>query len=169
LGGQAGNTIYDAASGCVLVAVQTLNQIVAIDPSSNSVVGRYGLGGATANPHGMYVDGARRLLFVANQSSAQLLEVDLRTMQVTDRQTVGANPDVLAFDYAWQRLYVASESGVVSVFTEQGTKLVHNGDITLPNAHTVAVDPRTHLVYLPLENVNGSPLIRILSAAAPGP
>jgi hypothetical protein len=25
----------------------------------------------------------------------------------------------------------------------------------------VSVDPRTHLVYLPLENVNGRPLLRI--------
>jgi len=25
----------------------------------------------------------------------------------------------------------------------------------------VAVDPKTHLVYLPLENVNGHPLLRI--------
>src|SRR6266496_2935634 len=29
------------------------------------------------------------------------------------------------------------------------------------NAHTVAVDQRTHRVYLPLQNVGGKPILRI--------
>ena len=33
---------------------------------------------------------------------------------------------------------------------------------TLSHAHTVSVDPRTHRVYLPLENVDGRPVLRIL-------
>ena len=31
------------------------------------------------------------------------------------------------------------------------------------NAHSVAVDPRTHLVYLPLRNVRGRPVLRIMA------
>ena len=34
LGGEAGNTHYDSVSKCILVAVQTRNQLVAIDPLS---------------------------------------------------------------------------------------------------------------------------------------
>jgi hypothetical protein len=37
------------------------------------------------------------------------------------------------------------------------------GEIKAPHAHTVAVDPRTHRVYLPLENVGGRPVLRILT------
>ncbi len=68
LGGEAGNTKYDSGSGCVLVAVQTLNQIVAIDPVSAKVVGRYVPVGAD-HPHGMYIDAPRRLLFVATRET----------------------------------------------------------------------------------------------------
>ena len=33
-----------------------------------------------------------------------------------------------------------------------------------PNAHTVAVDPATHRVYFPLENVGGHPVLRVMDA-----
>jgi len=33
---------------------------------------------------------------------------------------VGADPDVLAFDKAFGRLYVSAESGVISIFDERG-------------------------------------------------
>jgi hypothetical protein len=33
-----------------------------------------------------------------------------------------------------------------------------------PNAHTVAVDPVTHRVYFPLENVGGHPVLRVMDA-----
>jgi len=44
LDGEAGNTHYDAGSGCIVVAVQSHNQLVAINPTSHQVVGRYGNG-----------------------------------------------------------------------------------------------------------------------------
>jgi hypothetical protein len=36
------------------------------------------------------------------------------------------------------------------------------GELSAAHAHTVAVD-RTHRVYLPLENVDGRPVLRILT------
>ena len=68
----------------------------------------------------------------------------------------------LAWDPAWRRLYVASESGVVSVFAVQRAVLQRLEELRIPHAHSVAVDPRTHRVYLPLENLGGHPVLRIL-------
>ena len=51
-------------------------------------------------------------------------------------------PDVLAFDPGLGLLYVAAESGRVAVFREQDRKLVSEGLLTMPHAHTVCVDPR---------------------------
>jgi DNA-binding beta-propeller fold protein YncE len=161
LGGEAGNTIYDPGSGCVLVAVQTQQQVVAIDPDADSIVGRYDIEGAE-HPHGLALDAARRLLFVADEQNASLFVVDLGSMRVLDRQGVGRSPDVLAFDPGIGRLYVAAESGTVSVFEEAGRGLVPLGRLDMPSAHTVAVDPRSHLVYLPLERVDGRPVLRIM-------
>jgi len=166
LGGEAGNTRYDPGSGCILVAVQTLNQIVAIDPMSSRVVGRYAPDGAD-HPHGMYVDAPSRLLFVANQGNATLEMVDLRTMQVTAVVPVGEDPDVLAFDPEWRRLYVATESGGLWVYRVRERGLVVEGVVHLPHAHTVSVDSSTHLVYLPLQNVEGRPMLRVLSGTRP--
>ena len=100
LGGEAGNTKYDAGSGCILVAVQTNNEIVAIDPATAAIVARYALARGN-HPHGLYVDAPNRLLFVANQGNATMEVVDLRTMEVTDIEPVGDDPDVLAFDPDW--------------------------------------------------------------------
>src|SRR5205814_6359784 len=151
---EAGNTIYDPGSCRILVAVQTRNEILAIDPASDRVAARYRMPGA-AHPHGLALDVAGGRLFVANQGNATLLAVDLRTMRVLGSARVGDDPDVLAFDPAWRRLYVASEAGRVCVFTGADTGLVREGEVEFPRAHTIAVDPRTHLVYLPLQDVGG--------------
>jgi YVTN family beta-propeller protein len=166
IGGEAGNTKYDAGSGCILVAVQTLNQIVAIDPVSATVVGRYAPAGAD-HPHGMYVDGPDRLLFVANQGNATLQVIDLRTMQVTGIVKVGDDPDVLAFDPAWHRLYVATEAGGLWAYRVRERSLDVEGVLELSHAHTVSVDTATHLVYLPLQDVGGRPVLRILAGLPP--
>lgn len=162
LGGEAGNTIYDPGSRCIWVAVQTRDQVVAIDPRTDGIVGRYALRGAH-HPHGLALDPDDDLMFVANEGSATLLVVDLRTMEVVSTQPVGDDPDVLAFDPGPGRLYVASESGVVAVFRVRGRDLVHEGDLRMPHAHTVAVDPATHRVYFPLEDLGGRPVLRIMA------
>ena len=86
-------------------------------------------------------------------------------MKVIQTLKVADEPDVLAWDAAWRRLYVAAESGSLSAFWLDGTTLRPNGEMRAPHAHTVAVDPRTHLIYLPLENINNHPVLRILEAA----
>jgi DNA-binding beta-propeller fold protein YncE len=161
LGGEAGNTHYDSVSKCVLVAVQTRNQLVAIDPASARVVARYDVPGVDG-PHGFTLDEARRLAFVTGEGNAALAVVDLRTMRVTQRLRVGEDPDVLAWDPGWRRLYVGAESGVLSAFWAAGDTLLPLGDLAAPHAHTVSVDPRTHRVYLPLQNVGGRPVLRVL-------
>jgi DNA-binding beta-propeller fold protein YncE len=161
LGGEAGNTHYDSVSGCVLVVVQTRGQLVAIDPVGEQVVARYDVPGVEG-PHGFALDETRRLAFVTGEGNAALAVIDLRTMRVMQRLKVGGDPDVLAWDPVWRRLYVASEAGVLSAFWANGDTLLPLGDERIPHAHTVAVDPRTHRVYLPLENVGGRPMLRVL-------
>ena len=152
LGGEAGNVQYDAGSGHILADVQTRDDIAIIDPKTNRVVRRIPLHGC-ANDHGLYVDSTRRLAFVACDQNATLLTLDLRTMTVTGSASVGDSPDVLAFDTSLRRLYVSAESGVVAVFAETAHGVRKLGQAFLATeAHTVAVDPRTHLVYFPLES-----------------
>jgi hypothetical protein len=71
---------------------------------------------------------------------------------------------VLAFDASKRRLYVSAESGVVAVFAETAISARALGmSFLATEAHTVAVDPGTHLVYFPLQSgSNGQPQLLIM-------
>lgn len=86
-------------------------------------------------------------------------------MRVLSTHQVGHEPDVLAWDAQWRMPYVASEGGVLSSFAVNGGALQALPELRIAHAHTVAVDPETHRVYLPLENVNGRPVLRIFVPA----
>jgi len=161
LGGGAGNTVYDAGSGHILVAVHEKNELVAIDPATAQIIGRYSVPGVE-NPHGIALDVAARLAFVAGEENHELAVVDLTSMKVLATYPVGKDPDVLAFDPGLKRLYVSAESGTVTVFRENGKALLQEGTLAMPHAHTVCVDPETHLVYFPLQNVEGRAVLRIM-------
>src|SRR5436309_11193087 len=162
LGGEAGNTQYDAGSHCVIVAVQTANQLAVIDPATATIVRRVTLDKAVRYPHGFYIDAPHRLTFVSGQVSGPLGVLELRTLQLRQVLPIGGDPDVLAFDPSLGRLYVAAESGVVAVFEERDGSLGQLGWYRAPKAHSVAVDPATHRVYLPLANMSGHPVLRVL-------
>src|SRR6516225_6622261 len=161
LGGGAGNTLYDSGDNKILVAVHGKNELVKIDPRQGKVIERTALRGLR-DPHGVALDVENRLAFVAGEGNHKLVVVDLGTMQVGAPFSVGRDPDVLAFDNGTKRLYVAAESGDIAVFHEVNRTLEPEGGIHLPHGHTVAVDPTTHLVYFPLEDVGGKPLLRIM-------
>ena len=162
LDGEAGNTQYDPGSRCVIVAVQTANQLAVIDPATATIVRRITLDQAVRYPHGVYIDAPHRLAFIAGQKSGTLGVLDLRTLQLRQVLPIGSDPDVLAFDPTLGQLYVAAESGVVAVFGERDGSLVQLGWYRAPKAHSVGVDPATHRVYLPLTDVSGRPVLRVL-------
>jgi YVTN family beta-propeller protein len=160
LGGEVGNTQFDAAAHRIIAAVQTRNQVVSIDPQTDQVTGRYDTPGCD-RPHGIQISPDLRLAFVACEGNAKLLVMDLQSMSVTETYDVGSVPDVLAFDAPRRLLYVAAESGPVTAFkeTDTGLQLLAQQDVG-PNAHSMAVDPDTGHVYVPLANVNGKPVLR---------
>jgi DNA-binding beta-propeller fold protein YncE len=115
LNGEAGNSQYDPVSRHIFVNVQTQNDLVEIDPNTDRIVARHPLPGADHN-HGLLIDSSRRLAFIACEDNAKLLVVDMQTFNVLASYSVGKEPDVLAFDPTLSLLYVASESGTVTVF-----------------------------------------------------
>jgi DNA-binding beta-propeller fold protein YncE len=163
LGGEAGMTAFDPRSRHILVNVQTARALVAIDPATNAIVARHALPKSCDNNHGLLVDAPARRAFIACDGNAALLVFDLDAARVTQTLSTARGPDVLALDERRGRLYVASESGTVSVY-DTGTKDVvklgesHAGE----NAHSVAVDRETGLLYLPVRSEHGHPVLRIM-------
>ena len=100
---------------------------------------------------------------VADVHGVRVAVVDLQSRRQLAVERVGSDPDVLAFDAGMGRLYVAAESGMVTAFAVdgQGVRRLGGGRLAA-KAHTVAVDPRTHQVFFPLENVDGHPVLRVM-------
>jgi YVTN family beta-propeller protein len=166
VGGGAGNSQYDAGTGHVFVAVHGRNLLAEIDPQKDAVVARHTLAGVRGC-HGLLVDAGRRLAFAACDGRT-LIAYDLQHRRVLGRAPLPREPDVLALDREWGRLYVACETGVVAVFQVEaaGVRPLGSGRVG-PDAHTVALDPRTHHVYFPLADVGGHSAIRIMISAVP--
>jgi len=167
VGGEAGNTQYDPVSHHIYVAVQTKNQVVVIDPTEDLVIERHDTPGCD-HPHGLLLDADQHRAFVACQGNNKLLVMDMPSMQVTSTQEVGQDPDVLALDPSLHQLYVAAESGPLTAFVQNqaGVHQLAQGDVG-PNAHSVSVNPETHHLYLPLQNVGGQPVLREVALDAP--
>jgi len=167
LGGEAGMSAYDPVTGHVLVNVQSRRQMVEIDPKTRQFVGLIALPSSCDHNHGLLLYPGRRLAFIACDGNARLLVLDLTSHRVRDVLPTGEDPDVLALDEKRGLLYVASESGVLSVYkVEDGrVTLLGQGDAG-DNAHTVSVDPETGLVYLPIRNQDGHPALKIMAPVA---
>ena len=163
LGGSIGNSQYDAVSGRVYVAVGNDGTLAAIDPATDAVAGRFRLQGCS-NAHGVQVGPPGRV-YVACDGNAVVEELDLATGRAGTPLSTGDGPDVLAFDPGLARLYVAAEGGQLAVYDTSGGSLrkLAQGNAG-PNAHAVSVDPATHLLYLPLTDVNGHPVLREMRA-----
>ena len=160
LGGEAGNVAYDAVARQIVVDVQGRNELAVIDPATLAITRRVPLPGCD-HDHGLALDPAKRLAFVACDGNAALLTVDLTSWRVTGTSTVGQDPDVLAYDQQAHRLYVAAESGTVTVLDQHDRTVTVAGRGHLADgAHVVAVDPTTHHSFYPIPHgTNGRPAL----------
>lgn len=159
LGGDVGNTQYDARSHRVYVNVQTTGELVAIDPAKDTVVARYPVAGCRSN-HGLQLDDEHRKAYIACEDNATLAVFNLTAHKTERPYSIGDDPDVLAYDSKRAVLYVAAESGVVSMLRTNAGGLEKIGEAFLgKNAHIVAVDDRTHRVYFPILSDTGPKML----------
>ena len=175
-GGEVGNVQYDPISRLVYVPVQSHDELIAVDPDALKVVARHKLGGCR-HPHGLRIaeqpssseavgrNSTTAIGYVACDGNDRLLAVDLPSGKITADLAIGHDPDVLAADPGLRRLYIASESGMLSVVdTRDAARPVKLGDVMIgEDAHSVAVDPTNHHLFLPLRNLNGKAVMRILA------
>ena len=163
-GGEVGNVQYDPISQRVYTPVQSHDELIAIDPATLKVVARHKLAGCR-HPHGLRIADGAAIGYVACDENDRLLAVDLASGRISADLAIGHDPDVLAADPGIKRLYIASESGMLSVIdTGDAAKPVVMGNVKAgEDAHSVAVDPVTHQIFLPLRDLNGKAAMRILA------
>jgi DNA-binding beta-propeller fold protein YncE len=144
--------------------VQSHYELIAVDPTALKVVTRYRLSGCK-HPHGLRIANGISIGYVACDENDRLLAVDLTSGRITADLPICHDPDVLAADPDSKRLYVACESGFLSVIdTRDAPKPVKLGDVEVgAHAHSVAVDPVTHHLFVPLRDLGGKAVMRILA------
>jgi len=169
LGATVGNSVFDATRGKFWITVVNAappDQLVEVDPVAATVVTRIDLPGCSG-AHGLRLHPDGKSALVACEGNSVLLRVDLATPTNIVTAAVGNTPDVLSIDPGHGWLYVAAESGNLTVFDLGKPGLVTIDSQHVDNtAHTVAVDPATHHVFFPLEaGPQGTPILRIMRPA----
>ena len=167
LDGDAGNVQYDAETARIYVAVQSRDSLVVIDPAKLVVLGSAQIEGCR-HPHGLViasVGNVGNVGYVACDGNSVLVTVDLSTMKILSSSPVAYDPDVLVIDQAMRRLYVASESGVLSTFSLTNPRApAALGDTFVgEGAHAIALDPGTHRLYFALAHLNGRSELRVMA------
>jgi YVTN family beta-propeller protein len=154
---------YDAGTGLVYVNLQDKNVLAAVDPITDKVAGRYPLDGCQGN-HGMALDVANHLAFIACQGNNRLVVFDLRGHNVLVSFAIPAGSDVVAFDAGLKRAYVGCAVGSIAVFQEDDPTHVRAlGEVKAErNVHSLAVDPVTHRVYAPEQEENRTAVARMV-------
>ena len=142
LGGEVGNVVYDTFLDQMVVAVQGRNDLAVVDPVSFTVTERIPTPGCD-HPHGQALDVTDQVMFVGCEANATMVTVDLANRNVIDHHGVGETPDVLAYDSGANRVYVAAESGWVSIFDHAHGHLTLRGSAHLADgAHHWLSTPR---------------------------
>ena len=100
------------------------------------------------------------------EGDARLLVVDLRTMRCDGDASDGDDPDVLARDPVGGDCTSGAKPALCRASGVDGATLASARRVPrAARAQSVSVDPATHRVYVPLENVGGHPVLRILAPA----
>jgi DNA-binding beta-propeller fold protein YncE len=178
-GDSIGHTHYDPVSQRVFVVVQPLQpnpldpnspwpaaKLVAINPATDSIITWVTLPRQCTGAHGLSIDSQQQVAFVACVDSQKLVMVDIRSNTIIGGiQSVGFKPDIVTLDTRLHFLFVGCASGV-SVFDESGASSgqvhkVKDYTISSSSAHSIAVDENTHMLYIPLTDVGGRPILRI--------
>ncbi len=137
--------IFDAQSDAFYVNIMEPAQIVVIDAGRPTHV-MQAVPIPVVGPHGLDLDAERRRLFCACDGK-KLIIVAVGTGRVLNAVDIGGVPDVIFFNAARERLYVAiGDPGVIEVFD---TETIERIEIvsTEKGAHTLAFDAERNKVY----------------------
>jgi len=113
----------------------------------------------------MAIDSERRRLFAVCSRNATLVVFDLESHRVITSLRIGGGPDSVAFDGALHRIYCAGKAGRLTVVQQDGPNAYRVLDEihTHYGAHTLALDPVSHRVFVAYASLLANPRISVFS------
>ena len=155
---ETGMPQYDPVARLVYVNLQDINRFAVIDPNDDRIAAQYPVGRCRGN-HGMALDPARRRAFLVCEESNLLAVFDLDKHAVIQEFPLPGGADVVKYDPGLRRIYVACSDGVISVIQMDDPDHFRKlADVPVQKkVHSLAIDPETHRVYVPEQEVDGAP------------
>ncbi len=134
--------------GKVYDNIEDTNEIVEIDAAKATVTKKFPLTGCEG-PSGMAIDTkARRLFSVCGNRVMAISDPDKGTVVAT--VPIGAGPDGVVFDPGTGYAMSSNGDGTLTIVQQMGGKYdVVDNIATERGARTIALDEKTHRVYLP--------------------
>lgn len=146
LDGKPETAVSDNA-GKIFVNIEDKNKIAVVDIRNKKVVGNWPLG--AEGPTGLAIDLKTKRLFAG--CDKQLVVVDAAGGAVVTKIPIGDGCDGVGFDENKGLIFASCGEGKLSIIKELDAasfRFVENVP-TKRSARTIAVDSRTHAVYLP--------------------
>jgi DNA-binding beta-propeller fold protein YncE len=143
--------------GRVFVNVEDTAELLAINARTLAVEARWSLA-PLAEPTGLAMDAARQILFSVGRNQLMAV-VDATTGRLLQTLPIGAGVDAAAFDPGTGCAYAANGEGTLTVIGPDGHGrfAVLATVPTRAGARTMALDPKTHLIYLPTAEFGPAP------------
>jgi DNA-binding beta-propeller fold protein YncE len=153
---------FDSQGAFLFQCLKDSSELARFELKTEKIVAQWSTSPAD-KPHGMaMVPGTDQVLIVGETGKLGLF--DLKTGEILGTADVSPKVDEIAYDAILQRVYCASGLGAISIVS-----LDHNTLTTLPpltsslGAHSIAVDPETHTVWIAYAN-NDKPYVQAFTA-----
>ncbi|MDQ6764769.1 MAG: YncE family protein [Verrucomicrobiota bacterium] len=149
LGGSPEFGAADSAGGRIYVNIEDKSEVAAIDTAKHEVVAHWSTAPGE-EPSGIAFDAAHHRLF-ATCHNQMMVMLDTESGKVAGTVPIGTGVDGCAFDDATQLAFASCGEGVVTIAKEEAPdKLTPVQTLkTEKSARTMALDPKTHRIYLP--------------------
>ena len=140
---------YELQRGEVYIFNHTGNSATVIDAAKHEVVARWSVAPGT-EPSGIALDAVHHRLF-ATCHNKMMAMLDTETGKVIATVPIGAGVDGCAFDDSTQLAFASCGEGTTTITKEETPdKLTVVQTLkTERGARTMAIDPKTHRIYLP--------------------
>ncbi len=149
LGGSPEFAAVDETAGRIYCNIEDKNEVAVIDAAKHEVIGRWPLAPGEG-PSGIALDAAHHRLF-AGCHNKMMVMLDTETGKVVTTVPIGAGVDGCAFDDSTQLAFASCGDGTTMIAKEdtpQKLTVVQTLE-TERGARTMAIDPKTHRIYLP--------------------
>lgn len=148
LGGSPEFAAVDEAAGRVYCNIEDKSEVAVVDTSKHEVIAHWPLAPGE-EPSGIALDARHHRLF-AGCHNHMMVMVDTETGKVIANVPIGTGVDGCAFDDSTQLAFASCGDGTTTIAKEETpTKLTVAQVLkTQRGARTIALDPRTHRIYL---------------------